>query len=172
MGTTLSRETRTILDSLAEDWKPAQIRDLAATLFRLADSIEQGWDGSNSQSIFRWPNRLHRIERNAVNLAWKAKCIHQNREKRRNFVPAALLAEPAWDMLLELFMQYAGGAKVSVKSLCHASHAPATTALRYIDELERLHLIRRERSPSDRRVSFLSLTDKGVLAMGSYLEEH
>jgi len=75
-------------------------------------------------------------------------------------------------MLLELFMQYAGGAKVSVKSLCHASHVPATTALRYIDELERLDLIRRERSPSDRRVSFLSLIDKGVLAMGSYLEEH
>lgn len=170
MGNSLDAEGQSILDTLAEEWKPAQIRELAATLFRLADSLEQGWNGSNSQSIFHWPNRLRRIERNAVNLAWKAKVIHAKREKRREFLPARLLAEPAWDMLLELFMQYAGGAKVSVTSLCHASHVPTTTALRYVEELHELGLITKERSSSDRRVTFLSLTDKGVLAMGGFLE--
>lgn len=159
-----------LLSRLAEEWTPREIRDLAATLLRLADSIEQGWDGSNVRSVFRWPSELARIERNAMHLASKARVISRQREIRRRFIFPELLGEPAWDMLLDMFEQFAGGAKVSTTSLCIASHVPTTTALRYVTALEEAGYIKRTASDYDRRVTLVGLTDAGVLAMGRYLE--
>jgi len=167
----LVADRQSILDGLASSWKPGDIRDLAATLLRLADSLDQRWDDVSTRSIFRWPNALARVERNALNLAMKARVIYLQRRKREEFLPAQLLGEPTWDILLELFMQFAGGAKVSTTSLCIASAAPASTALRHIAQLEEAGLIRREASAFDKRVTFVTLTDQGVLAVGLYLEQ-
>ena len=160
-----------ILDRVADHWRPRKMRELATSLLRLADSVDDNWRPPDKNSVFRWPNKLSRIERNAYNLAEKAAQFYIRRRRRAEFLPPSLLAEPAWDMLLELFQQYAGGAKVSTKSLCGASACPATTALRYIGELEATGLVKRTAGISDKRVMFVELTDKGVLAMGSYLEE-
>lgn len=163
-------ERQNLVSHLANTWTPQDMRDLAATLMRLADSMDQGWDGSNVKSVFHWPGKLSRIERNAMNLSLKAQVITARRQKRRAFLPDGLLGEPAWDMLLDLFMQFAGGAKVSTTSLCHASGVPSTTALRYIQLLEEGALVKRSHSVFDKRVTFVELTDAGVLAMGGYLE--
>lgn len=164
-------ERQEVLDRLATSWKPHEIRELAASLLRLADSFDQDWDGANVRSIFRWPNELARIERNALNLASRARLLCDQRDRRRKYISADLLGEPAWDMMLDLFMQYAGGAKVSTTSLSIASQAPATTALRYITLLEDGGYIVRTQSEYDKRVSLVGLTDTGVLAMGRYLED-
>ncbi len=161
-----------ILDKIAGDWSPRQIRDLASTLMRLADSLDQEWDGSNVKSIFGWPEAGRAIERNAVNLAYTAKLIYAKRQVRRKYISGDLLAEPAWDMLLELFMQFAGGAKVSITSLAHASHVPMTTALRYIDMLENEGLVERTRSNVDKRVTLLNLSKSGIVAVGTVLEQY
>ncbi|WP_271078264.1 MarR family winged helix-turn-helix transcriptional regulator [Aurantiacibacter sp. MUD61] len=163
---------QSILDGLAENWSPAQIRELASSLLRLADSIDQDWTGSQPGSVFQWPNSINRIERNAINLAQKAKVIYRKREMRKKHIFPQLLGEPAWDMLLELFMQYAGGAKVSTTSLGHASHVPITTALRHISLLEDAGMIERSASEVDKRVTFVSLTEKGVVSVGRYLEDY
>ncbi len=163
-------ERQSLVAHLADTWKPHDMRDLASSLMRLADSLDQGWDGSNVKSAFRWPGKLARIERNAMNLALKAQVITARRQKRRAYLPEGLVGEPAWDMLLDLFMQFAGGAKVSTTSLCHASGVPSTTALRYIQLLEEGGLVKRSNSAFDKRVTFVELTDAGVLAMGGYLE--
>lgn len=147
------------------------MRELAAMLMRLADSLDQEWDGSNVRAQFRVPGALSRIERNAVNLALKAQVLARQRGKRSDYVPPSLLGEPAWDMLLELFMQFAGGAKVSTTSLCLAARVPASTALRHIGQMEEHGLVRRSPSAFDRRVTFVELTDRGVLAIGGYLEQ-
>lgn len=162
-------ERQELLATLAESWSPGQIRNLAGTLLRLADSLGQEWTGPKADSVFRWPGPMSNIERNAMNLAWEAKFIYSRREERRHHLPARLLGEPAWDMLLELFAQYAGGAKVSVTSLCLASNVPVTTALRYIDELEGSGMIEKEPSKSDRRVTYIGLSRDGILAMGTLL---
>ena len=73
-------------------------------------------------------------------------------------------------MLLELFIQFAGGAKVSTKSLSLISGSPDTTAHRLIDRLEDAGLIKRSTSTSDKRVTLVELTRKGVLAVGSALK--
>ena len=160
-----------LIAQLARDWNTRQIRDFAATLLRLADSLDQDWDGRNVRSVFRWPSTLSRIERNSANLATKARVIAAQRERRLEFVDGDLLGEPAWDMLLDLFMQYAGGAKVSTTSLCIASRVPTSTALRYITLLEDKDYITRTPSYHDRRVTLVSLNDAGVLAVGRYLEQ-
>ena len=167
-----SIERQAMLDRVAKDWTPEEIRSLATTLMRLADSLDQDWDPSNVRSVFRWPSALSRIERNALNLATKARVIAAQRLRRRQFISGDVLGEPGWDMMLDLFMQYAGGAKVSTTSLCIASHVPPSTALRHIAVLEENGYVARSQSERDKRVTFVSLTDQGVLAMGRYLEQY
>lgn len=171
MGNAGTLTQQGILSQLADTWSTVEIRSLATSLLRIADSIDQNWDPSNVHSAFRWPNELARIEKNAVNLAAKAQLIYNRRTRRKEFIPAQILGEPAWDMLLDLFMQYAGGAKVSTSSLCIASGVASSTALRHISALEAVQLIKRSESAFDRRVTFLSLSDAGILAMGRYLEK-
>jgi DNA-binding MarR family transcriptional regulator len=73
-------------------------------------------------------------------------------------------------MLLELFIQFAGGARVSVKSLVIASGAPETTAGRMLNRLESHGLVERKPSATDRRVMPVSLTSQGVIRVGSALK--
>lgn len=170
MGGSPSRQE--IIDRLADEWKPEAMRDLAAMLLRLADSIDQNWQPSNVRSLYRWPSSLSRIERNAANLAVMARVISTQRNRRRDYISHDLLGEPAWDMLLDLFVQYAGGARVSTTSLCIASQVPTSTALRYIGLLEETGYVSRSPSDADRRVTFVSLTELGVISMGNYLEKY
>ena len=147
------------------------MRSFASKLLKLADSIDQDWDGGAVASSKGPSAELNRIERRLADLAWTANVTYLRRRKRREFLPVHLLGEPAWDMLLDLFIQYAGGAKVSTSSLCIASHAPASTALRHIAALEAAGLVQRSDCESDGRVSFVSLTEAGRLAMGRCLSE-
>ena len=168
----LKLKQQSILDGVADNLKPHDIRELAASMLRLADSLDQQWDDTSNRPIFRWPNAITQVERNALNLAMKARVIYEKRRRRRDYIPAQFLGEPAWDMLLELFMQYAGGAKVSTTSLCIASDAPNSTALRQIVQLEEAGLVKRSASEFDKRVTFVELTPSGLLAMGRYLEDY
>ena len=91
------------------------------------------------------------------------------RRTRDNYFPRQLFGEPAWDILLDLYINHAQGRKISVSSLCVASMVPATTALRYIAMLEDQGLLRKIASEHDRRVSLVELTDKGCAAMEAYM---
>jgi hypothetical protein len=91
-----------------------------------------------------------------------------NRLKRREHFGRALVADPAWDMLLDLAVARARFRRVSVSSLCIASGVPSTTALRWIRVLTEEGLIERQDDSQDRRRTFLSLTDKGVEKVASY----
>jgi DNA-binding MarR family transcriptional regulator len=92
------------------------------------------------------------------------------RRARCQFFDAELFADPAWDMLLELFAAERGQHKISVSSLCVGSNVPATTALRWIQTLEKRHLLRRVGDPLDGRRFFVSLTEKGSRAMTAYFQ--
>ncbi|MGB6230821.1 MAG: MarR family transcriptional regulator, partial [Litorimonas sp.] len=159
-----------ILDQMGPEWSPEDLRGLGASLLRLADSIDQNWSSGQVSSRFCWPSKAAAIERNAFLLAQKASKLLALIKRREEFIPAELFGEPAWSMLLELFCQFAGGAQVSSKSLCIASGSPQTTALRAIDRLEQAGLVERSTSPNDGRVTLVSLTKEGVIAVGRFLE--
>lgn len=159
-----------ILEEIEKNLDPAEMRDVARTLLRLADAIDQEWSPDDNRLVYSWPSGAARIERNAIELAKRAVMLLEQRKLRERYLPSDLFGDPAWYMLLDLFVQFAGGAKVSITSLCIAAYCPSTTALRHIGQLEEQGLIVREASPTDARVKLLSLTKQGVLGVGRVLE--
>ena len=94
--------------------------------------------------------------------------IIRQRQLRARFFDAALFADPAWDMLLDLAAARAEEKQVSVTSLCIASGVPPTTALRWIGQLTAAGLLERVEDEADRRRAFLALSDQAAEAMARY----
>ena len=96
--------------------------------------------------------------------------IIRTRAERGKFLPGHLFADPAWDMLVELYLSDILSQRISVSSLCCASNVPATTALRWIKTLQDEGLIQRTGDPCDHRRYFMSLSENGRVAMDGYFE--
>ncbi|MDP9423686.1 MAG: MarR family winged helix-turn-helix transcriptional regulator [Pseudomonadota bacterium] len=90
------------------------------------------------------------------------------RRSRDRFFEAELFADPAWDILLELYAAELGQRRTSVSSLCVGAAVPATTALRWIKTLEDKGLIQRAADPMDRRRVFVWLADDASQGIGNF----
>jgi hypothetical protein len=86
--------------------------------------------------------------------------IEITRRRSRLASVANLFADPAWFILLDLFVRQHSGLQTSVSSACHASFSPVTTALRHLAILTERNMIEREYDPVDQRRVFVKLTDK------------
>jgi len=100
-----------------------------------------------------------------------AKRLYAGRSRRKDFLTSEMFGEPGWDMLLALFNAEAGGHRLTVTSLCAASLCPDTTALRWLERLGQLDLIRRVKNPLDGRVFFVDLQPAARTAINSYLRD-
>ena len=98
-------------------------------------------------------------------LASIAQGIYRARRKRARHFPAELFADPAWDMLLDLFVSSVAGTSVSTTSLCIAADVPHSTCLRWIALLKDHGLVSRHRVPEDKRLFLITLTAKGYRLM-------
>ena len=85
-------------------------------------------------------------------------------------IDAELVANPGWDILLDLFISRMREQPVFVCGLCLASHVPQTTALRWIGNLETRGLVRRTPDLRDRRRTCVELTDFGVQQVRDVLD--
>lgn len=92
----------------------------------------------------------------------------RHRRMREQFFPTDLFADPAWDMLLDLYAARLEGRSVAVSSLCIAAAVPATTALRWIKTMTDTGLFERHADPRDGRRIFIGLSDKAAQAMERY----
>ena len=90
------------------------------------------------------------------------------RKLRSRFLPKNLFSDPAWDMLLELLRAEIAQHRISVSSLCLASNAPPTTALRYIQTMVKQGLMMRDADPFDGRRVHISLTPAISRALRDY----
>lgn len=81
----------------------------------------------------------------------------------------ALFADPAWDMLLDLFASSAEGRRVSVSSACLASGVATSTALRWVSELEDAGCVARHPDPTDGRRTFLTISPQAADAVERWL---
>ena len=103
----------------------------------------------------------------------RAKAVRRmlrQRRMREQYFPADLFADPAWDMLLDLYAARLERQPVSVSSLCIAAAVPATTALRWIKTMTDAGLFLREADPLDGRRIFIALSEGAAEAMARYCE--
>lgn len=94
--------------------------------------------------------------------------IIKHRRNRDHFFGAGLFADPAWDMLLHLYSSYLSQHRISVGALCEGAAVPATTALRWLTQLEQNGLVQRLQDPIDGRRYFVSLTIAARESMDGY----
>jgi hypothetical protein len=90
------------------------------------------------------------------------------RRRSKIFRIEALFGEPAWDILLDLFIAAKERRRVSVTSACIGSAVPSTTALRWIAILEKHDFLLREADPGDARRVYVKLSARGYAAMLEY----
>jgi len=96
-----------------------------------------------------------------------ARCTYVARRARERFVSGAMLGEPAWDMLLGLYLTD-GGQRQTITTLTEHSGVPPTTALRWIEYLAAQGLAIRRPHVTDGRASQIEITDKGREALDNY----
>jgi DNA-binding MarR family transcriptional regulator len=95
--------------------------------------------------------------------------LYRARRLRDSLLSGVLFAEPAWDILLDLYVAHHEGRDVSVSSACLAACVPPTTGLRWLGVLEQQGLIAREASPSDSRRVHVKLTAGAIDRMTDVL---
>lgn len=98
-------------------------------------------------------------------------CIANRLARHKHFRDRDIFGEPAWDILLDLYVQDFRQKKVSIKSATIGSGVPATTALRWLSALEEMALISSYTAPGDQRRRFVRLTPEGYESMTKYLNE-
>lgn len=132
----------------------AELRTIASRLMLIAEKQDQGSleNGVLETSSIFGDECLAEIARDELEL----------RRSRHCFLDDDLFSEPAWDILLDLFLAQMEGRDVTVSGACVASGVPRTTALRYIDDLEERGLVLRFGSDTDRRVQHLAFTHFGM----------
>lgn len=96
--------------------------------------------------------------------------IRQRRQRERHF-PSDLFADPAWDMLLDLYAAHYEGRAISVSSLCIAAAVPATTALRWIKTMTDAGHFTRSHDTEDGRRVFIKISDEARAGMDDYFDE-
>jgi len=83
------------------------------------------------------------------------------RKQKLFFGQAGMFSDPAWDILLSIFIDEGSSRPSYVKSVTVGAELPDTTALEWIRRLEHCGLIVGRPDPADRRRRLLSLTPSG-----------
>jgi len=145
-------------------------RPLADELMAIAVRLRDAADNGHSAPSPAAPSaRSARSPRNHVALARKAYALRRKRASL--FGNPDLFGEPAWDILLDLFIAQGEDKTVSVSSACIGSASPPTTGLRWLGVLADEGLIVRENDPADHRRVLVRLTPAGTAAMERFFDE-
>ena len=99
----------------------------------------------------------------------RATQVRFSRDLRRNLFSRNMFGEPAWDILLALYVIDPDQRRLSTRELSTLAGHPLTTALRWLDYLEEQDLIDRATNPFDQRVVYVELSAKGRARMDTYL---
>jgi DNA-binding MarR family transcriptional regulator len=107
--------------------------------------------------------------KDATDYAVAARALLASRRKMEQFFPE-LFADPARDMLLDLFVAAEEGREMSVTSCCVAAMVPATTALRWLSLLKEQGLVLEEPDKRDRRQKLLHLAPYARAQMREFID--
>ena len=85
----------------------------------------------------------------------------RRRRAREAVMPRDFFGEPAWDILLDLFIAAGEGRRLCVTDIFVFAGASATTVLRYLNILQAADYLARLPDPNDNRRTFVELTKFG-----------
>jgi DNA-binding MarR family transcriptional regulator len=144
------------------------VRD-AARLFRLLAEA-----GSERAGPHRLPSRdgseRQADQLDSGELLARAKHILSSRRQRLRYFNPAIFGEPAWEILLVLYITDQAGGRQTLGKLADWIDTPLTSVLRWVSYLEKEKFLERRQHPTDRRTTFLQLLDRGRDAMTAYLK--
>ncbi|MBK2451716.1 MarR family transcriptional regulator [Escherichia coli] len=105
-------------------------------------------------------------------LVRRAMAIVATRAKRNAlFASEDIFADPAWDILLHIYIASHGKRETSIKCASIAAKVPTSTAQRVIGRLVKLKLLKRSIDPNDTRRSFLTLEPETKLRLDAVLAQ-
>jgi hypothetical protein len=87
------------------------------------------------------------------------------RRAREEMLGSRLFAEPAWDVLLELYAASLGGRQISLRDVALAIKIPESTAARWTAALVEHGLINCSHDATPPGAAWLTLTERGSLQM-------
>ncbi len=143
------------------------LRELSAEVSRIAQALARLSDGKASNGVHDRVAALSPGHQAPVDSA-RVQAAIRERRLRSKYFDSALFADPAWDMLLDLFSAELSNARVPVSSLCAAADVPPTTALRWIRGMTAKGLFLRQADPTDARRVFVALSASASAAMARY----
>ena len=94
--------------------------------------------------------------------------LYELQRMRGRYLPENFFGEPAWDLLLTLYVE-AGERPLTATGSAQVTNTPETTALRWVETLECAGLIASGTHPTDKRLRLLSLSLHGRAMMDQYL---
>lgn len=94
--------------------------------------------------------------------------VQKARRARASFFSEELFADPAWDILLELYACELAQRRVPLSKLSDAAAVPTTTLNRWLQKLEQDGLVARGSDPLHARRVWVKLTGSGASAMRRY----
>ena len=144
-------------DAASHELNAAKCEEVARQLVEVASLLRSSASGTDA--LRAQPNKLALVE-----------YIVSARRQRERFFDTSLFADPAWDMLLDLYAAHLEQRRSTVSGLCATAGAPTTTALRYVKLLVDRGLIARTPSETDQRVTHVELTRPALAQMGSFFE--
>jgi hypothetical protein len=99
----------------------------------------------------------------------RADRLYAERRRRDAHFPPALFGEPAWDLLLAMFIAREKGHAMILCRAYKAAGVSDTTGRRLLDRMEEEGLISRRRAPRSRKMRIVELTDRAVELLVDYL---
>ena len=169
---------RVSIQDVTRDSEAARLRRLNEEVARIADALARltrnelaEQDEVERRGGLREPEMAYRGPEGPppeIDPA-EIRAVIRARRMRGQFFTPELFADPAWDMLLDLFAASLERRRVSVSSLCIAAAVPPTTALRWIGTMHDAGLFGREADPGDRRRAYIVLSEKALQGMRAYV---
>ena len=102
-------------------------------------------------------------------LAAMAERLYQERRRREEYFPHGLFGEPAWDLILALFVALEDGRSLSIAEAYDAAAVKPAAGRRLIARLERSGMVTRTFGQEDRRKRYVQLTANASERLTDYL---
>ncbi|MDF1835814.1 MAG: hypothetical protein P1U62_13175 [Alteraurantiacibacter sp. bin_em_oilr2.035] len=139
-----------------------RLRKAAHEMLAVADEIDRSYKVEKPELVVTEMASLSALSVVAAKWAFE-------RGLREEIFGSAIFGEPAWDMLLYLFMKAGERKRVLKTAVTSASGSSHSTALRYLSMLEVEGVVQIEKAQSDKRAQLVSLTPMGLLKMSACL---